>query len=237
MADLPGVDVVAAFARIAREIGAHDSFLDARTSVAGLAQQALGSAGTAIWHLRADSTMELDSSTDPEFMVLMSDIVGTDPDGPAWEALQKRRTTVAEDFSIETRWPGYVERLVSESPVRSAVVYPLGLAGRDLGVLAAYAHQPRYFDSSLIDLGSVFAAYASLALENATLLDRTQNLEMAVASHRRIGVAVGILMARNNLTETQAFGLLRVTSQNTNTKLAAVAESVVETGTILRLRP
>ena len=52
--------------------------------------------------------MALDSFTDAAFMELMSDIVGQRPDGPAWQALQDRRVTVAQDFATETRWPGYV---------------------------------------------------------------------------------------------------------------------------------
>ncbi|MET3806533.1 GAF domain-containing protein [Nakamurella sp. UYEF19] len=231
------LDVVKAFAQVAVAMDAAESIAGARLLVAALARDALGSAGTAIWHLKADSTMELDSSTDPDFMVLMADIVGRKPDGPAWQTMQDRRVTLADDFSTETRWPGYVSRLVAESPVRSAVVYPLGLAQRDLGVLAVYSHQPRHFDAGLVALGAVFAAYASLALENADLAEKARNLAAALGSNRRIGMAIGILMGRNNLTESQAFDLLRVTSQNTNTKLSAVAEGVVLTGTIRTLGP
>jgi GAF domain-containing protein len=237
MTGTPDVDVVAAFAKVAQDIAAYEDIAAARTAVAALARDTLGSAGTAIWHLQSDRTMALDSYTDPVFMELMTDIVGRRPDGPAWQAMQDRTTTLAEDFSTETRWPDYTRRLVAESPVRSAVVYPLGLAGRDLGVLAVYAHQPRHFGPAVVDLGAVFAAYASLALENASLSDKARNLEIAVRSHRRIGVAVGILMARNNLTESQAFDLLRVTSQNRTIKLAAVAQDVVQSGTIRSLRP
>ena len=228
-------DVARTFADVAQDIAAYDNLAGARTKVATLARTALDSAGTAIWHLRPDSTMALDSYTDPVFMELMSDIVGKEPDGPAWQAMQDRRTTVAEDFSTETRWPNYVQRLITESPVRSAVVYPLGVGDKDLGVLAVYDHRPRHFGHSLVDLGAVFAAYASLALENVTLVEKARNLEIAVSSNRRVGMAVGILMARNNLTEVQAFDLLRVTSQNTNTKLSAVAEDVALTGTIRTL--
>lgn len=70
--------------------------------------------------------MVLDSYTDPEFIVLTADVVGTDPDGPPWQALQERRTIVADDFSTETRWPGFVRILVNESPVSSAVVVSAG---------------------------------------------------------------------------------------------------------------
>lgn len=229
------VDVVRRFAELAAVVGSYDDLAQARTMVARLAQEALGSAGTAIWHRTEDSTMALDSFTDAAFMELMSDIVGQQPDGPAWQALQDRRTTVANDFTTETRWPRYVSRLVTESPVRSAVVYPLGVAGRDLGVLAVYSHQPHHFADPVIDLGAVFAAYASLALENIGLTRKVGQLEVAVRSHRRIGVAVGILMARNEVSETQAFDLLRVASQNSNTRLSDVADTVVRAGTLRTL--
>ena len=236
MTDSGDFDAARSFAEVAERIGSYDNLTAARAEVVALARDALGSAGTAIWHLKPDATMALDSYTDPAFMQLMSDIVGKNPDGPAWQAMQDRRTTVADDFSTETRWPNYTRRLVEESPVRSAVVFPLGLGQKDLGVLAVYAHRPQHFGSAVIELGAVFAAYASLALENASLAEKARNLEVAVASHRRVGMALGILMAQHKLTEAQAFDLLRVTSQNTNTKLSVVAEDVVRTGTIRSIR-
>lgn len=229
------VDVVRSFADLTAQFGSYADLDQARTMVAEFARNALRSAGTAIWHRADDATMTLDSFTDPRFMELMADIVGQQPDGPAWQTMQDRRTTIAEDFSTESRWPRYVSRLVAESPVRSAVVYPLGVAGRDLGVLAVYSHEPRHFGPSLVDLGAVFAAYASLALENVGLARKTHHLERAVKSHRRIGVAVGILMARNTLTEEQAFDLLRIASQNSNTKLSDIADRVVAVGTLQTL--
>lgn len=58
------------------------------------------------------------------------------------------------------------------------------------------------------------------------------NLETALSTNRRIGVAVGILMALRKLPEQEAFELLRVTSQNANRKLRDIAEDVVRTGTL-----
>ena len=230
-------DVAGAFADVARDIVPYESLSSARAQVVALARDALGSAGTAIWHRTPDSTMKLDSYTDPVFMALMADIVGQHPDGPAWQTMQERRTTVAADFTTETRWPDYTRRLLAESPVRSAVVYPLGLAQRDLGVLAVYSHQAGHFGPAVVELGAIFAAYASLALENASLVEKTRNLEIALRSNRRIGIAIGVLMSRHGLSETQAFDLMRVTSQNTNTKLSDVAEDVALTGTIRRILP
>jgi hypothetical protein len=59
---------------------------------------------------------------------------------------------------------------------------------------------------------------------------RVANLERALVSNRRIGMALGILMARHGLTEQQAFDLLRQQSSRRNVKLAALAEEVVYTG-------
>ena len=58
------------------------------------------------------------------------------------------------------------------------------------------------------------------------------NLRRAQASNRRIGMAIGILMARHGLTEQGAFELLRAASNHFNVKLREVAEEVIYTGTL-----
>ena len=97
------VDVVSSFAELTEQFGSYDDLSQARTMVARFARDALRSAGTAIWHRTDDATMALDSFTDPQFMELMSDIVGEQPDGPAWQTMQDRRTTVADDFTTEIK--------------------------------------------------------------------------------------------------------------------------------------
>ena len=57
------------------------------------------------------------------------------------------------------------------------------------------------------------------------------SLQQALISNRRIGMAVGILMTRHQLTENQAFEVLQHTSNTSNTKLRDVAEQVIYTGT------
>ena len=235
--ELHGFDVAQAFADVAADIASDGTVVGARARITVLARDTLGSAGTAIWHLSDIATMKLDSCTDTGFMKLMSDIVGKQPDGPAWQAMHDRETVLADDFATEARWPDYTRRLITESPVRSAVVYPLGLGGVDLGVLAVYSHVSGHFTPARVELGAVFAAHASLALENVSLTDKNRNLEIALQSNRKIGIAMGILMASYRLTEQQSFDLLRATSQTSHRKLSAVAEEVAFTGTIDTLQP
>ncbi|HET8589733.1 MAG TPA: ANTAR domain-containing protein [Nakamurella sp.] len=63
-------------------------------------------------------------------------------------------------------------------------------------------------------------------------IDRGQiaNLEAALVTARRIGAAMGVLMARHRMTDSQAFDVLRKGSQHTNRKLRDVADEVVLTG-------
>ena len=61
---------------------------------------------------------------------------------------------------------------------------------------------------------------------------RADNLERALTSNRRIGMAIGILLERLHVPEEEAFELLREESMRQNVRLAQVAEQVVYTGTL-----
>ena len=62
--------------------------------------------------------------------------------------------------------------------------------------------------------------------------ERAAGLECALASNRRIGMAVGILMCQRRLTEEQAIALLKTHSQHCNVKVRELAETVIYTGTL-----
>ncbi len=59
---------------------------------------------------------------------------------------------------------------------------------------------------------------------------RADNLEVALHTNRRIGLALGILMSRYRLTDEQAFAMLRETSNNRNQRVRDIAEQVIMTG-------
>ena len=56
------------------------------------------------------------------------------------------------------------------------------------------------------------------------------DLERALESNREIGVAMGILMAREMCTQSQAFNRLRTASQQLNRKRRDIADDVKRTG-------
>jgi DNA-binding response OmpR family regulator len=63
-------------------------------------------------------------------------------------------------------------------------------------------------------------------------LDRAANLQVALSTNRRIGTAVGIVMAERKIPSERAFELLSATSQELHRKLGELAEEVVLTGTL-----
>jgi hypothetical protein len=69
-------------------------------------------------------------------------------------------------------------------------------------------------------------------LQAQAVLDRSEiaNLEIALSTARRIGAALGIIMAAYKVTEEQAFATLRIASQQTNRKLRDLADDVLLTG-------
>ena len=71
----------------------------------------------------------------------------------------------------------------------------------------------------------MFAARAAVAMSASR---REENLERKADSRGLIGRAEGVLMARSNLDDEQAFQLLRRASQRLNVKLMTVAEQVID---------
>jgi ANTAR domain len=80
--------------------------------------------------------------------------------------------------------------------------------------------------------GPAAAELAELRTRAEAAEDRAANLERALLTNRRIGMAIGILLERLRVTEEQAFDVLRRESMRQNVRLAQVAEQVVHTGTL-----
>jgi hypothetical protein len=85
---------------------------------------------------------------------------------------------------------------------------------------------------SVVDAAVLLLDRERLAEQLQATVARAENLQVAVESNRRIGAAVGILMARRALTRAQAFEELVRVSSITNTKLGIVADTVVRTGDV-----
>lgn len=99
-----------------------------------------------------------------------------------------------------------------------------------------HGEHPTAGEVALIKLAGRCAATAVHQAQQTKLLAarqrQVQHLQIAVDTNRSIGAAVGVLMVQRRLSYPQAFHCLVEASQDSNVKLAAVADTVLYTGTL-----
>jgi hypothetical protein len=107
----------------------------------------------------------------------------------------------------------------------------LFLQGDTIGALNMYSRDVQAFDEHACAVGTILAAHAAIAMQGARERDRSEQLDHALESNREIGMAtMGVLMTYGQMTQEQAFEVLRRASQHLNRKLHDVAAELVETG-------
>ena len=146
-------------------------------------------------------------------------------EGPCLEAAVDDLIVRTDDFAHETRWPRY-SAAATELGVRSGLSFKLYTASQTAGALNLFSMRPHAFGPRDETIGAVLAAHAAAAI----LASRhSEQLQSALSTRDRIGQAKGIIMERYNIDDVAAFDMLRRLSQDTNTKLADIAERVIET--------
>jgi transcriptional regulator with GAF, ATPase, and Fis domain len=150
--------------------------------------------------------------------------------GPCLDSIAEHEVCLIDDLADDERWPAFSNRTVRETGVLSMLSFRLFVQADTIGALNLYSRHPAAFDQHGRVVGSVLAAHAAIALSAAREHERAENLEEALRTSREIGMAMGVLMGHNKITEEQAFQLLRQASQNLNRKLRDIAADVVKTG-------
>ena len=152
-------------------------------------------------------------------------------EGPCITAADERHTMRSGELSEEPRWPRFGPR-VGRLGVHSVLSLPLLIPDDVVGAINVYSHRKDAFDDHAAELGELFATPAAVAVHNAHALLQAKQLAMqlqtALGSRAIIDQAIGILRARSGLTEDSAFERLREISQTEHTKLAVVAQHVVD---------
>ncbi len=144
--------------------------------------------------------------------------------GPCLDAIREHEVFESGDISAEDRWPAFARRAAGETGVRSMLSFRLFVEGDTMGALNLYSREVDAFSDDDRHTGSLFAAHAAVAMANAEEID---NLKRAVETRDVIGTAKGMLMARTDITDEEAFDILRRASQRTNVKLREIAERIV----------
>lgn len=146
-------------------------------------------------------------------------------EGPCVEAALEELVVRTDDFRTEERWPLYSAAAI-EHGILSGLSIKLYTAERTAGALNMFSTKPRGFGADDETIGAILAAHAAAAI----LASREgEQLKSAMATRDRIGQAKGIIMERYGVDEVRAFEMLKQLSQDSNVKLAEVAQRVIDT--------
>lgn len=146
-------------------------------------------------------------------------------EGPCVDAITDHEVFITGRLSHEQRWPDFSRRAHEETGVESILSLRLYAREDTMGALNLYSTEPDAFDEHDVAVGSVFAAHAAVALAAAK---RDAQLESKADSRDLIGMAKGIIMARQHVSDDEAFDVLRRASQRMNIKLRELAAQVVD---------
>ena len=145
-------------------------------------------------------------------------------EGPCVDAITEHEVFQTGRLSEEERWPNFTPRAIAESRVESILSLRLFVAEGTMGALNLYSTQPDAFDERDVAVATVFAAHAAVAWSTSQTIE---NLRAGMVTRQLIGQAVGLLMVRQGMSESDALEALRRASQRLNVKLRQVAESIV----------
>ncbi|MEU0858442.1 GAF and ANTAR domain-containing protein [Streptomyces griseofuscus] len=216
-------------AALARDLLAQDTVTDTLERITQSATELVpgcDAAGILILHAKGVRTL---APTDQ--MVIDSDQLQEQlQEGPCYDVARpesdERVFRIADFREAHPGWPHYVAE-ARKLGLGSMMGFLLYTDEEDLGALNIYSRSPGAFTEAGETAGWLLASHAAVAFSSA----RTHaQLEQAVATRHIIGEAMGILMGSHELTEDQAFDVLRRYSQDKNVKLREVARMICERG-------
>jgi transcriptional regulator with GAF, ATPase, and Fis domain len=149
-------------------------------------------------------------------------------DGPCIDAIEEETPQIDTNLTTPSLWPQLASVLVAETPVRGAMGFRLLVNKRKGAALNLFSNTPNMFDDESAGRAAVLASFASVAINAVAKGEDAASLRRGLLSNREIGKAVGMLMMLHDMSEDQAFDLLRRHSQGLNIKLADVAREVIE---------
>lgn len=144
-------------------------------------------------------------------------------EGPSWEQSGDPRRS--GDLGHDTRWPVWGP-LAARLGLHSLLSIPMTTRAGQLGTLNFYSEDRGGFDDRRgLGPASRYANRAAHTLRSAQLVDE---LQTALLSRGRIGIALGMLMQRYDLEEEAAWAALKRRSMDRNVKVREVADEVIE---------
>lgn len=145
-------------------------------------------------------------------------------------ALQERRPMIVTDVTTERDYT-YPDLARTEG-LRSLLSVPMLVRGKAVGVINTYTSVPYQFSREETKILQAIANQAAIAIEHTTLLERSFEMQEALAVRKVVERAKGHLMRTRRLTEEEAFRLIQRQSMTMRKSMREVAEAILLAGEI-----
>jgi transcriptional regulator with GAF, ATPase, and Fis domain len=219
------------FAEVARLLATERTVDDTLRSIVTQAAETISGAEHAAITVKRGSDQYRTVAFTADFAVKVDQIQYDTDEGPCLTALHTVHVTQSSDVAADPRWPHFGPEAKRATGVVSMLSSPLYLEDDNvIGALNMYATRPNAFDDADASTIAVLSTHGAIAFSLVADRQAKDNLTAALASSRKIGAAIGILMHKHHLSEQQAFDALRIASQHSHRKLIDIAYEVVDTG-------
>ncbi|MBW3619105.1 MAG: GAF and ANTAR domain-containing protein [Actinobacteria bacterium] len=192
----------------------------------------LGSDGAGVSLGDGDGDLRFVTATDDQ-VVRVEEKQVQSQSGPCHEAFRTGKPTVVDDLRDidDPRWGDYPAFAIAQG-CRSVLGIPMFADGRTIGALNVYRHDAGPWDETTVDDAQLIADMASAYVVNDRTLAESRlladQLQNALDSRVVIEQAKGILSERHGTDVAAAFQRLRAHARQTNQRLHAVAQAVVD---------
>ena len=145
-------------------------------------------------------------------------------------AVQDRRPIIVLDV---TRERGYMyPELAREEGLCSLLSVPMMIRNKAVGAINTYTSMPHRFTTDEVKLLQTIANQAAIAIEHATLLEKSFEMQEALAVRKLVEQAKGYLMRSRKLSEEEAFRLIQRRSMDLRKSMREIAEAILLAGEI-----
>lgn len=145
-------------------------------------------------------------------------------------AVQERRPIIVADVTKEQ---DYMYRdLAAKEGLVSLLSMPMLVRDKAVGVINSYTSVPHTFTAEDVRLMQAIANQAAIAIEHATLMEKSFEMQEALAVRKLLDRAKGYLMRSKKLSEEEAFKLIQRQSMDLRKSMREIAEAILLAGEI-----
>ena len=145
-------------------------------------------------------------------------------------AVQERRPMIVQDV---TRDKDYMyPDMAKKEGLCSLLSVPMLVRDKAVGVINSYTSKPHHFSTEEVKLMQAIANQAAIAIEHATLIEKSFEMQEVLAVRKLVEQAKGHLMRSKKLSEEEAFRLIQRQSMDMRKSMREIAEAIILAGQI-----